>query len=88
MNIHLQGEQADLGLKVADEQIKVTEKAVVQAQENYDLAAGRYQVGVGSPLEITDAEVSLAKARANYIQPPYNYKTAGSKIGNAMGTFR
>jgi outer membrane protein TolC len=88
LNIRLQGEQAYLGLRLADEQIRVTEKAVVQAQENYELASGRYQVGVGSPLEITDAEVSLANARANYIQALYNYKIAGSRIENAMGTFR
>ena len=48
----------------------------------------RGQVGVGSPLEITDAEVSLANAGANYIQALYNYKTAGSKIENALETFR
>ncbi|MGA2955241.1 MAG: TolC family protein [Thermodesulfobacteriota bacterium] len=88
LNIRLQGEQAYLGLKLADEQIRVTEKAVGQAQENYDLATGRYQVGVGSPLEITDAEVSLANARANYIQALYNYKIAEAKIDNAMGLYR
>jgi outer membrane protein TolC len=88
LNIRLEGEQAFLGLKVADEQIRVTEKAVSQAQENFDLATGRYQVGVGSPLEITDAEVSLANARANYIQALYNYKIAESRIEKAMGAFR
>jgi len=88
LSIRLEGEQAFLGLRLADEQIRVTEKAVVQAQDNYDLASGRYQVGVGSPLEITDAEVSLANARANYIQALYNYKTAESRIEKAMGSFR
>ena len=88
LSIRLEGEQAYLGLKLADEQIRVTEKAVTQAQDNYDLASGRYQVGVGSPLEITDAEVSLATARANYIQALYNYKTAESRIEKAMGSFR
>jgi outer membrane protein len=88
LNIRLEGEQAYLGLRVADEQIKVTEKAVTQAQENWDLATGRYQVGVGSPLEITDAEVSLANARANHIQALYNYKIAEARIEKAMGSFR
>ena len=88
LSIRLEGEQAYLGLKVADEQIRVTEKAVVAAQENYDLASGRYQVGVGSPLEITDAEVSLATARANNIQALYNYKVAEARIEKAMGSFR
>lgn len=88
LSIRLEGEQAFLGLKLADEQIRVTEKAVSQAQENFDLATGRYQVGVGSPLEITDAEVSLANARANYNQALYNYKIAESRIDKAMGAFR
>jgi outer membrane protein TolC len=39
-------------------------------------------------LEITDAEVQLANARANYIQALYNYKTSESKIDKAMGLYR
>ena len=88
LNIRLEGEQAYLGLTLADEQIRVTEKTVSQAQENYNLATGRYRVGVGSPLEITDAEVSLANARANYIQALYNYKIGEAKIDKAMGLNR
>ncbi len=88
MNIRLEGEQAYLGLQLADEQIRVTEKAVGQAEENFELARGRYRVGVGSPLEITDAEVSLANARANYIQAFYNYKIGEAKIDKAMGLYR
>ncbi len=67
---------------------KSRRETVGQAQENFDLATGRYQVGVGSPLEITDAEVSLANARANYIQALYNYKIAEARIEKAMGAFR
>lgn len=86
LNIRLEAEQAYLSQKQSAEQVRVTEKAVEQAQENYDLARGRYQVGVGSPLEITDAEVQLANAKANYIQALYNYKVAEAKIERAMGT--
>lgn len=85
LNIRLEAEQAYLSQKQAAEQVRVTEKAVGQAQENYDLASGRYQVGVGSPLEITDAEVQLANAKANNIQALYNYKVAVAKIERAMG---
>ncbi len=86
LNIRLEAEQAYLSQKQAEEQVRVTEKAVGQAQENYELARGRYQVGVGSPLEITDAEVQLANAKANHIQALYNYKVAEAKIEKAMGT--
>ena len=86
LNIRLEAEQAYLSQKQSAEQVRVTEKTVEQAQENYELARGRYQVGVGSPLEITDAEVQLANAKANYIQALYNYKVAEAKIEKAMGT--
>jgi len=85
LNIRLEAEQAYLSQKQAVEQVRVTEKAVGQAQENYDLASGRYQVGVGSPLEITDAEVQLANAKANQIQALYNLKVAEARIEKAMG---
>lgn len=88
LNIRLEAEQAYLSLKEAEERIRVTEKAVIQAQENYELARGRYQVGVGSPLEITDAEVLLANARANHIQALYDYKVAAARIEKAMGMLR
>ncbi len=87
-NIRLEAEQAYLGLKEAAESITVTEKAVSQAKENYDLASGRYQVGVGQPLEITDAEVQLANARANHIQALYDYKVSEAKVEKAMGLIR
>jgi len=87
-NIRLEAEQAYLSLKEAGESITVTEKAVSQAKENYDLASGRYQVGVGQPLEITDAEVQLANARANHIQALYNYKASEAKVEKAMGLIR
>ncbi len=88
LNIRLEAEQAYLSLKVSIDQMAVTQKTVDQAKENYDLASGRYEVGVGSPLEITDAEVSLANARANYIQAVYGFKTAEARIEKAMGINR
>ncbi len=87
-NIRLEAEQAYLSHKEAMERISVTEKTLDQAKENYDLASGRYQVGVGQPLEITDAEVLLANARANHIQALYDYKVAEAQIDKAMGVSR
>ena len=88
LNIRLEADQAYLSLKLAFEQVAVTEKSQAQAQENFELATGRYQVGVGSPLEVTDAEVLLANARANNVTALYNYKIAEARIEKAMGTVR
>jgi len=88
LNIRLEADQAYLSLKLAYEQVAVTEKSQAQAQENFELATGRYQVGVGSPLEVTDAEVLLANARANNVTALYNYKIAEARIEKAMGKVR
>jgi outer membrane protein len=87
-NIRLEGEQAYLSLKEAEESVRVSEKALSQAEKKYALATGRYRVGVGSPLEVTDAEVSLANARVNHIQSLAGYKIAEAKIEKAMGLVR
>ncbi len=88
LNIRLEADQAYLSLKLAYEQVAVTEKSQAQAQENFELATGRYQVGVGSPLEVTDAEVLLANARANNVTALYNYKVSEARIEKAMGSVR
>jgi outer membrane protein TolC len=87
-NIRLECEQAYLSLKESEEGVRVTEKALDQSQKKYGLATGRYRVGVGSPLEVTDAEVSLANARVNHIQSLAGYKIAEAKIEKAMGLVR
>jgi len=85
-NIRLEAEQAFLNYQEAVQRIAVTQKAVEQARENYELASGRYRVGIGGPLEINDAEVSLANARASHISALYDYKIAEAQIEKAAGT--
>jgi len=85
LGIELEAEQAFLAMRVAEEQIQATKIAMEESEENFVLATGRYQAGIGSPLEITDAEVALANARGNYINALYNFKVAGAKINKAMG---
>jgi len=87
-NIRLEAEQAYLNLNEALERIAVARKSMEQARENYDLASGRYQVGVGQPLEINDAEVLLANARANHINALYDFKVAEARIEKTMGLNR
>ena len=87
-NIRLEAEEAFLNFNEALERIGVTKKSMDQARENYDLASGRYQVGIGQPLEINDAEVLLANARANHINALYDFKVAEARIEKTMGLNR
>ena len=81
----LEVQQAYLLLREADESVQNTELTVRQAKENLDLAQGRYDAGVGNPIEVSDALVAHATAQANYISALYNYKTASAGIERAIG---
>jgi len=75
-------------LTEAKERIDATRYLVSQAEETLKLANGRYNEGVGSPVEITDARVTLYNARTSYIQSLYNYQLAYSRLLRAMGSSR
>jgi outer membrane protein TolC len=84
-SIHLDVEQAYLNLQQARDSIATTELTVRQATENHELADGRYSAGVGSPIEVTDALISLANAKTAYIAALYDYKVAQASMEKAMG---
>jgi outer membrane protein len=84
-NILLEVQQAYLNLNDAEQSIATAELTVKQATENLDIANGRYAAGVGNPIEVTDAEVSLTNARTAHIQALYNYKIAKASLEKAMG---
>jgi len=84
-NIFLGIQQSYLDLKEAGERIPVAELTVKQAKENLNIANGRYKAGVGNPIEVTDAEVSLTNAKTAYIEALYDYKVAKASLVKAMG---
>ena len=84
-DIILEVEQVYLSLIESEERVGVSELTVKQAEENLELALGRYEAGVGSPIEVTDATVALNDARRNYIQALYDYRMASMVLKSAMG---
>jgi TolC family type I secretion outer membrane protein len=84
--IFLEVQAAYLTLRAAEDAIPTAKLRVEQAQENLEIANGRYAAGVGNPLEVTDAEVGLANARTSYIQALYVDKVAQASLEKAMGT--
>jgi outer membrane protein TolC len=83
--ILLDVQSAYLNLREAEERVPTAEVTKRQAKENLDLANGRYAAGVGSPLEVTDAEVAYSSAKTSYIKALYDYKVAQASLGRAMG---
>ena len=84
-DILLQVQQAFLSLRDAGERIGAAEVGVRQGKENLYLANGRYQAGVGSPIEVTDSVVALANAEILYTQALYDYKVSVANIEKSIG---
>ena len=83
--IQLDVRQAYLSLKNAEKRISTTQVAVDQAQEDYKIAQVRYSSGVGTNLDVMDAESALLTAKTNSIQALYDYNTSKAQLDKAMG---
>ena len=59
--------------------------AVGQAQRGYEIASAQYREGLGSQLELTDAEVALRQSEFNYAQAVYDYLVARARLDEAAG---
>ncbi|MEX2455831.1 MAG: TolC family protein [Balneolaceae bacterium] len=60
-------------------------KALEQAEIGYDRALARYQSGVGTQQEVTDADLQLREAENNYAQMVLNYLSAKAEYDQAIG---
>ena len=85
LQVRLEVEQAWLGMNEAEERIAATAKSVESAEENLRLAQGRYDAGIGTILELTDAQVSLTQAQVDQVQALFDHKTARARLDNALG---
>jgi outer membrane protein TolC len=61
---------------------------VKQAEETFVLVTGRFDVGRASSVELTDAQVSLANARAAEIQARYDFEISIAAIERSVGGSR
>jgi outer membrane protein TolC len=59
--------------------------AVTQAQRGFEIASAQYREGLGSQLELTDAEVALRQSEFNYAQAVYDYLVARAELDQATG---
>ncbi len=82
----LEVEQGYANLVSAQERIKASKAGEEAAKENLDLANGRYQVGVGSIIEVTDAQETYVRAEVDYVNSLYSYKVAEAQLLKAVGT--
>ena len=78
-------EQARLSVRAAKATISAANEVLVAAREQLRLAEGRYQAGIGSVIELGDAQVAVVNASAQVIQAQYNLSLARAQLLMAMG---
>lgn len=83
--ILLEVRRAVLNIRNARERIRIAELTVVQAEENCALAEGRYQIGVGDSLELSDALLALTEARLAVCRARYDLQMAQIALERATG---
>ena len=85
INLRSLAESIVLRLREAQRRIEAQEKTVEQAQRGYDIASTRFVNGLGTQLEVNDAQVALTQARVNRIQAYYDYVIASVDLNETLG---
>jgi outer membrane protein len=85
LQVRLEVEQAYIAVVEAGERFGATEKAVESAQENLRLAQGRYDAGVGTILDLTEAQLSLTNAEADSVRAVTDYRVGLAVLDRVVG---
>jgi outer membrane protein TolC len=72
-------------VRSAESQVATAREGLALAQNEIEQAQRRYQAGVGVPLEITNAQARLDRARDNQILALYSYNVARLDLAVATG---
>lgn len=72
-------------LRNLEETAQARRQAVNQAQRGYEIAVNRYENGVGSQLEVTEAELQVREAELNYALSVADYLNTKADFDLAIG---
>ncbi len=84
-NIYFEVKQSYLNMVTAQESITVSKLSMEQAKEQYDIASGRYKVGLGDAIELKDAETTYRNAQLDYYNSLLKYHTSAANLERIMG---
>jgi outer membrane protein len=83
--IRLDVEQAMVALRTAKSEVDASQKALDNAKEQLRLADGRYSTGVGSIIELGDAQVAETTAAGQRVKADDDLATARAQLIKALG---
>jgi outer membrane protein len=77
-----------LNANTAFQRVALTQQLVDQAQQGRDLAQSRYQLGLSSIVELSQAELNLTAAQIESATARYDYQAQRSVVDYQVGTLR
>lgn len=83
--IQLEVRQSWLRLRETHERVRLTERAVEQAEENLRVVRDRYRNGEGTNTEVLDAEMLRSLSRSNYDNADFDAKLALYELARGVG---
>jgi len=84
-DISAQVEEAHLNLTSAKERTSASAVGLEAAQKNYDAQKERYNQGLGTTLDVLNAEVQVLTAQSNEVQARYDYYIAIAQVDYSVG---
>lgn len=72
-------------LQTQGQSLTTTEELVASAQESYNAALARYKAGVGTIIDLLNAQSALASAQLQRIQARYRWNLAKVTLARAIG---
>jgi len=85
-NISLEISDAYFSIKEAEKRIGTNKVAVEEASVNFEIAQKAYSAGVGTNLDVMDAELALNQAKTNYTNSLFDYNISKARLDKAIGT--
>jgi outer membrane protein len=85
LQVRFDVDQAQLMVRADKIAIDAARDALINAREQLRLADGRYSAGVGSIIELGDAQVALQNAGAQLVTAQFNLSTARAQLLTALG---
>ena len=83
-DIYFEVQNLYINMVQMDKHIPLLAVKVKQTLENFELADGRYAVGLGDYIELQDAKVNYNNAQVSYVQTVYNYNVARANLEKAI----
>lgn len=79
-DLYFEVQKAYIDMKKLEKQVPLQQVKVRQTLENFELADGRYEVGLADFIELQDAKVNYNNAQREYVKIIFDYNVARAKL--------